>query len=188
MHCNLLSQFRICNRNLIRFCLRQAAGQADTAPVVGASEVGRYEAVYLTEHPELERTSRTGHVVGLAILFYYSLNALWTLSLWTLLQGAFYSTLAAKGAHAWQRWSSVRDAHSSVQLAHHSMRLVLQTSSLQMTGVQPVQEGRVGCSCKHCLWSVEGARNPSLALACEWEAAKEALAYVRATTLSCMSG
>ena len=40
------------------------------------------------------------------------------------------------------------------------------------------QEGTVDCSCKHCLWSLEGARNPSLALACEWEAAKEVLAYV----------
>lgn len=83
-------------------------GERDTSPVVDITEAGRYAAVYLTEHPELERITRMGHVAGLTILSWYGVGALWTLSLWTLLQGAFYSALVAKGAHAWQRWSSVR--------------------------------------------------------------------------------
>ena len=92
----------------VRMIFTQAAGEANTAPVADASAAGQYEAVYLTEHPELERTSRTGHVVGLIILFWYGLGALWTLSLWTMLQGMVYSAIVAKGAHALQRWSSVR--------------------------------------------------------------------------------
>ena len=38
-------------------------------------------------------------------------------------------------------------------------------------------EGAVTCSCRYCLWSLEGCRNPGLAASCEWEAAKETAAY-----------
>ena len=50
-------------------------------------------------------------------------------------------------------------------------------------------EGQVTCSCKYCLWSVEGARNPALAWQCEWEAAKEGVAYVAtAGKTNCLTG
>lgn len=157
---------------------------------MGAGEADRYAAAYLTDHPELERSTRTGHVAGLAIFFWYGLGAVWNLSMLELLQAVFYSTLAAKGAHAWQRWQSVRLSQTcdsigicrffvlyGVQVSRFDPRALTQRFSRNAT-----KEGRVDCSCKHCLWSLEGARNPSLALACEWEAAKEVLAYVRATT------
>ena len=73
-----------------------------------ASNAGLYAAAYFTDHPELERSNRTGHAAGLGILSWYGLSALWSLSLWKLVEGVFYSALVAKGAHAWQRWSSVR--------------------------------------------------------------------------------
>ena len=159
---------------------------------MGVSEADRYAAVYLTEHPELERSTRTGHVAGLAILFWYGVGAMWNVSVWALLQAVFYSALAAKGAHAWQRWQSVRLSQACVSVygfVRFSVLYGVQVSQFGQTALKPrflrnaTQEGCVDCSCKHCLWSLEGARNPSLALACEWEAAKEVLAYVRATTV-----
>eukprot|EP01051_Picozoa_sp_SAG22_P013829 SAG22_NODE_1598_length_4032_cov_1.979405_2_plen_122_part_00 len=52
------------------------------------------------------------------------------------------------------------------------------------------QNGRVelSCSCKYCIWSIEGCRNPSLAASCEWEACKECAAFaITAGKTNCLT-
>ena len=126
------------------------------AAVVDSSEAQRYEELYAAEHPELERSVRTAHSLAFVVGVYYCAGALWSFSLWSLLRGVLLSSLLAKGAHAYTRWSS---------------------------------EGTVTCSCRYCLWSLEGARNPSLAWACEWEALKEGVCFaVTAGKSNCLTG
>ena len=59
----------------------------------------------------------------------------------------------AKGTHLWRRW-------------HEEGR------SLYQLWLQPTS-----CSCRYCMWSLEGARNPSQAWRCEWQGGLECLAY-----------
>ena len=161
-------------RRRLRESLREAnlpaAGEAEAEAVAGASEAERYTTVYMTEHPELERGTRTGHTVALGIGAWYGFWAFWSLSVWTLIQGMFYSALAAKGSHAWQRWSSVSRPTSQIHLYCRLIATATKSKSndehvaglLISLGLDCneylSQEGRVDCTCKHCLWSVEGAR------------------------------